>query len=486
MGAKAQKPTWIIVGIVFSFLLTYVIIFSLSVIKSTTEPYVLLSKIALSFFAFLIPITIAWLVSGILGGLATALFASILVFFVGSVAATTIFIWFLPLYGILIGFLYYLDMSVQDDLSLLSVDEEKVHNDKNNLEVSFKQKGEGISILFEKYSTYYNLRKLAEDLASSLVVNHLARTVIEKCYSFIPKGNLIVLSIATVDGAHLSPIAYDFHPTLAEKDSKKHQIPPEMDMFDHWIIKNRRRLIVADTQQDFRFDISEASKNTQLRSLIIAALQHEGRVIGTLRMNSIKPDTFSNDDLRLLDTIAVLASSALSNAMLYEQTEELAIRDSLTGLYVRRYFYDRLKEEHKRALLTHKTLSLIMADLDYFKKCNDRYGHAAGDLMLSRFASILKEIGELGIVARYGGEEFAILLPEASKIEAFEIAEKIRLRVEGAPFTVRREQISMTVSMGVSSLPDDTLDFEELIHKADIALYKAKNSGRNRVCISES
>ncbi len=172
--------------------------------------------------------------------------------------------------------------------------------------------------------------------------------------------------------------------------------------------------------------------------------------------------------------------------MLYEQTEELAIRDSLTGLYVRRHFYDRFKEEHRRALLTHRPLSLIMCDLDHFKNCNDRYGHAAGDLMLTQFAKTLKQITEQAIVSRYGGEEFAILLPETTKEDAVKIANIIRERVERTPFLVRRENITMTISIGVSNLPIDALDLEDLVEKADKALYQAKRSGRNRVCSSEA
>ena len=219
--------------------------------------------------------------------------------------------------------------------------------------------------------------------------------------------------------------------------------------------------------------------------MIIAPLIHERKVIGTLRIHSSKAEVFTNDDLRLLDTIAVVASSAISNAMLFEQTEQLAIKDSLTGLYVRRYFFDRLKDEHRRALLTHRPLSVLMCDLDHFKECNDRFGHAAGDLMLIQFSQILKQSVAHGIVARYGGEEFSVLLPETSKKDAAELADQVRLAVEKNPFMIRRERIAMTVSIGVANLPDDTLDLESLIQKADQALYQAKRMGRNRVCSSE-
>ncbi len=254
------------------------------------------------------------------------------------------------------------------------------------------------------------------------------------------------------------------------------------DTFDYWVIKNRRRLIVNDTQQDFRFDVLETAKLQGLRSLIAAPVLNEGRVMGTLRINSSTTKTFTNDHLRLLDTIAVLASSALSNAMLYEETERLAIKDSLTGLYVRRYFYDRLKEEHRRALLTNRPLSILMCDLDHFKACNDHYGHGAGDLILIRCSEILAGAAENAIVCRYGGEEIALLLPELSKEEAVALGKKICAQIEQEPFIIRREKIKITASIGVSSMPGDTLDLETLVQKADQALYQAKHRGRNRVC----
>ena len=306
--------------------------------------------------------------------------------------------------------------------------------------------------------------------------------VVNRTYDFVGRGDFVMISLAVAGGTRLSVAGLKWFSRQEAKPTVHH----EGDLFDFWVIKNQRRLIVADIQQDFRFDIKEASRIPDVRSIVIAPLVHERRIIGTLRIQSAVRDGFSNDDLRLLDTIAVLASSALSNAMLFEQTEDLAIRDSLTGLYVRRYFFDRLKEEHRRVLLTQRPLSLLMCDLDHFKDCNDRHGHAAGDLMLLEFANILRRTCEGGIVARYGGEEFSILLPETPKADAAALAEKIRSGVEQTPFIVRRQRINMTVSIGVSNFPGDTLDFEMLVQRADEALYKAKKQGRNRVCLAVS
>ena len=254
------------------------------------------------------------------------------------------------------------------------------------------------------------------------------------------------------------------------------------ELFDHWILRNRQSLMIADTHKDFRFDIKKISEIQDVRSLIASPLIHEGKIIGTLRVNSSEPGAFNTDELRLLDAIATLGSSAISNAILFQKTEELAIRDSLTGIYVRRYFLERLEEEHKRSLLTNAPLTLLMCDLDYFKQCNDRYGHGVGDLILTRTAELFLHEVKHGLVGRYGGEEFVVLLPNMNILEGRALAEFLRASIEKMGVVVRRETIPVTISIGVASIPDDTLDPEELIRISDIRLYEAKKKGRNRIC----
>jgi diguanylate cyclase (GGDEF)-like protein len=470
------KEVSLTLSLLTAFLFSYQIIYSLSVLKSTVSPEIYLHRVALSLAAFFYPILGGWFSFRLPGGIFFAVYASIMVLFVGSIARSTFFIWFLLEYGALCFLLFRMDEYFENQIAGQTVDHEKCQNEKNDLDIAYRSKGEGISILFEKYSTYYHLRKLAEELTTTLSVTQLSQMVVQRTIDFIPRGDLALIALAESGGRHFSVVASK---ELEEKIKTPHK---HGDLFDFWVIRNRKRLIVSDTHQDFRFDVTEAVRHEALRSLIIVPLLHEGRVIGTLRINSAEPETFTNDDLRLLDAIATLASSALSNAVLYEQTEQLAIRDSLTGLYVRRYFFDRLKDEHRRALLTRRPLSVLMCDLDHFKAANDRYGHQIGDLMLVRFAEILKENAENALVARYGGEEFAILLTDTGKQDAVKLAEKIRACVETAPFSIRREQIKMTVSIGVSNLPVDSLDLESLVQKADQALYQAKRQGRNCVC----
>lgn len=169
---------------------------------------------------------------------------------------------------------------------------------------------------------------------------------------------------------------------------------------------------------------------------------------------------------------------------LQEQLREQAIRDGLTGLYNRRYFDERLASELDRAAVEDHGVSLIMADLDHFKRINDRYGHQAGDALLQAWAELLRaNLRSTDVLCRYGGEEFVIVLPRSSLADAVSRAEEIRTRFEQLrlPAANGTKELGTTVSIGVAHAAADSLTAEQLIHAADAALYRAKAEGRNRV-----
>jgi diguanylate cyclase (GGDEF)-like protein len=185
----------------------------------------------------------------------------------------------------------------------------------------------------------------------------------------------------------------------------------------------------------------------------------------------------------MLDIIGELTALALENARLYRQTEELAIKDSLTGLYVNRYFKERLDEEIKRALRSDISFAFLMMDIDDFKGFNDKNGHIAGDAVLKKIGEILSSKASPGdIVARYGGEEFAFLTLNCDRKQAVELAENIRKEVETTPVLIRRKKCSVTMSVGVAMFPGDAKMKEDVIWEADTCLYKAKSGGKNKVC----
>ncbi|MBN1980684.1 MAG: diguanylate cyclase [Chitinivibrionales bacterium] len=168
-----------------------------------------------------------------------------------------------------------------------------------------------------------------------------------------------------------------------------------------------------------------------------------------------------------------------------EELEKLAITDSLTQIFNRRHFFTLAKQEFSLALTHNRALSALIADIDFFKKVNDTYGHITGDIVLSAVASQLAAgLRKVDICARYGGEEFIMLLPETNAENAFIVGERLRESVEKSGIESKNTILSVTISFGIASidqLQQKTLD--ELIDHADQALYKAKKTGRNKVCI---
>ncbi len=171
---------------------------------------------------------------------------------------------------------------------------------------------------------------------------------------------------------------------------------------------------------------------------------------------------------------------------LLDKVNYMAITDALTGIYNRRRFLDVLSSEYERAKRYATPFSLIMLDIDYFKKINDTFGHAAGDAVLKEVSDmILKSIREIDTAARYGGEEFVIVLPNTAREHARVVAERIRLAIEKHDFGGLDRRIS--VSIGISGMPDAKVDSEDrLIRCADFALYRAKQLGRNRTVSAEA
>ena len=199
-----------------------------------------------------------------------------------------------------------------------------------------------------------------------------------------------------------------------------------------------------------------------------------------------RSDAFDDEDTALAKAIGEQIGMAVERAKLFEEISQLAITDDLTGLYNSRHLKRVLGEESKRSFRYGRSFSFIMLDIDFFKIYNDRHGHLRGDEVLRTLAGLLlQNTRDVDVVFRYGGEEFSIIIPEVSKQEAFTMAERIRRVVQDHVFPFEEEQPggNLTVSMGIAGFPEDAEDSERLIDNADRALYRAKLSGRNRVCV---
>lgn len=194
---------------------------------------------------------------------------------------------------------------------------------------------------------------------------------------------------------------------------------------------------------------------------------------------------FHEEDQRLIKLLVNAFEITLKNVELRNRLQAQAIKDGLMNIYNHRYLKGKLEEEVMRATRYHKPLSLIITDVDYFKKFNDTHGHLLGDQVLREMAQILKDsVRETDIVARYGGEELAILLPETPLDAASDVAERIRKRVASHVFHGKDNvEVPMSLSIGVSCLfKEPELTASELIIRTDTALYRAKHQGRNQIC----
>jgi diguanylate cyclase (GGDEF)-like protein len=246
-------------------------------------------------------------------------------------------------------------------------------------------------------------------------------------------------------------------------------------------------MLVADVSTEPRF-LGESAFWQQHGAFICVPLQIKGRgVIGVLSAH--KPDlpAFCLSDLDLFQAVANQVATALENAQLYERTRELSTRDDLTGLFNRRHFFDHLEKEIQRARRYQRVFSLLMLDLDDFKRYNDSHGHLKGDEALKEVARLLQaSTRRADLVARYGGEEFVVLLPEINTARAAVAAEKIRAAMEVYPFGGRSTQLDgkLTVTIGVATYPEDSKDPVELLDLADRALYAGKLQGGNCVSVA--
>jgi len=221
-----------------------------------------------------------------------------------------------------------------------------------------------------------------------------------------------------------------------------------------------------------------------ITSFIISPFYSRKVITGMIGIFSQKNRKFSIKELELLRMVTTPASLIIENAELFEKTKILSITDALTSIYNRRFFKTKLEEIYLKSKTSEKKFSLCICDIDYFKFYNDTNGHPMGDIVLKKVAEIIKNgVKGSDIVARYGGEEFVIVFPETNKKDAVKVCEKLREKIEKYNFPHEKNQPNgnLTVSFGVATFPDDALTPEDLLKKADVALYKAKEMGKNKV-----
>ncbi|MDD4895027.1 MAG: GGDEF domain-containing protein, partial [Candidatus Omnitrophica bacterium] len=216
----------------------------------------------------------------------------------------------------------------------------------------------------------------------------------------------------------------------------------------------------------------------ECESYVLFPLTMKDELIGNLAVAGLQ-----DEDQERFYILSQQFLLGIKRAVLYEGVQALCIIDGLTNVFNRRYYLERFKEELERSIKFNYVFSCVMVDIDYFKTFNDRYGHIVGDAILRDLSRTIQDnIRQVDLLSRYGGEEFSIILSEADKEAAHFAAERIRKAIEEKDIKVYDEDLKVTVSIGVSTYPTDGKDMETLIDNADSALYRAKQTGRNRVC----
>ncbi len=285
-----------------------------------------------------------------------------------------------------------------------------------------------------------------------------------------------VMAMLSEDGKH-----YEIKVSSGCDETRFHNLLVEVapTKFAARLAKERRTLWVADMKDHLEF---AHLNDLSIRSLVFIPFIVQNQVIGFFCSFSTSEEFLNAEQFTNLQIFFNQISIGLQKALLYEKVQRLSITDGLTRLYSHRYFRQRLDEELVLVKRYTSHLSLLILDIDHFKRYNDSYGHVAGDQVLQETAKILRDkCDATHLVARYGGEEMVVLAPEVSKEQAMDLAERIRAGVEGYSFKVGKESTGVTVSIGVAAYPEDAVSSTDLISQSDKALYAAKEAGRNRV-----
>ncbi len=221
----------------------------------------------------------------------------------------------------------------------------------------------------------------------------------------------------------------------------------------------------------------------EARAVLCIPIVYGESLLGVLNIESHNESAFTPQDVLILNTLADLLATALHNAFVFQKLQQQSITDGLTGIKTRRFFWEALSAEWKRASRSGRPFSVVLIDLDKFKEVNDTLGHFEGDLVLARVGRLLEQKSrQSNVVARYGGDEFIVLMPETSPDQAVVLAERLRQWIASDPMLSEHK---ITGSFGVASFPTHGFSIEDIIRVADAGMYVSKRSGGNLVSTAE-
>jgi len=330
-----------------------------------------------------------------------------------------------------------------------------------------KQRAERMSVLNE----------IGRALTSTLKLNQLYRLIHQQTRRVLTTDCFFVAIYDETHNLIHFPFLYD---NATELPSEVH---PLGDGPVGHVIRTRAPYIINHPSDPiFAGGTHFGSSNRCAASALFVPMMLGTRVLGVISTQSYREDSYSPDDAQVLQTIAAQAAIALENARLYDELQQLAITDELTGLLNRRGLFQLGQREVERARRYERPLAVLMLDLDHFKQVNDTYGHLAGDRVLRALAERCREnTRAFDLAGRYGGEEFVLLLPETTLDEAMILAERLRRSIEQTTVLHEQTPLTFTISIGVAAMTPDVSHLATLIERADQAQYLAKQTGRNRV-----
>lgn len=326
--------------------------------------------------------------------------------------------------------------------------------------------------LNQKLSDYKSLIEIGLIISSEGDINSISKEI---CYGLITKYQIEYIVVLLFPDEVQKEMKLFVFQNFQEKEEKI-----EINDFN----PIRSFFLSHPNQVDFStfsflLPVDMVTQFLKFKPEIIFPLKSTENVFGFLMLSQNETGKFNQDDIEYISNISSFASVAIQNKKNYLK----AITDMKTGLYIYTYFIQRMNEEIEVFKRYSDVFSALMLDIDFFKEVNDKYGHLIGDLALIELAKIIKNNIRLNIdiPARFGGDEFAVLFPRTSNIVAFQIAERIRRKVNQSIFYFEGREVRFTVSIGVSTIVPTVNEPENFIKLCDKALYYSKRAGKNRV-----
>jgi diguanylate cyclase (GGDEF)-like protein len=330
--------------------------------------------------------------------------------------------------------------------------------------------------LVERVHDLEILTATARRMAASLQLEELVDAVARETCKAIPEAEAVALVHRLADDR--SGLVIDGFDRLSEKFFRRPM--KEGEGAAGWVMVHGLARRIGDLSADD--DVASPGGAHGMRSWLGVPLFMYGGCEGVIAVQSTHARAFRADHQRLLESLGLQIAAALQNAHLYE----LAMVDGLTGLFMRRYFDARIEEEIERSKRYGSAFSVVMMDVDDFKRLNDAHGHLIGDRVLRGIAHVVKsQMRGVDTAARYGGEEIAVILPRTEMVNAYNVGERIRGAIADLRITTDSDPLQVlrvTASFGIAAYPESgATDGEDLVRRADRALYRAKKTGKNRV-----